>query len=154
MADIPEYIIRPNITRVIIPSIIITVFLAFLFYAGILINVTLLGVAIPGSINMLIAATLSLLVIIQALLTYLQISKTRYTVYKNRIQIEGAKQQYFMFNVIQELNIKKNFLDRALGTGTVMIDPKTKLKAVPNFDQTFVYLKQLLQYSRMQYNQQ
>ena len=154
MADIPEYIIRPNVTRVIIPSIIITVFLAFLFYAGILINVTLLGVAIPGSINMLIAATLSLLVIIQALLTYLQISKTRYTVYKNRIQIEGAKQQYFMFNVIQELNIKKNFLDRALGTGTVMIDPKTKLKAVPNFDQTFVYLKQLLQYSRMQYNQQ
>ena len=103
---------------------------------------------------MLIAATLSLLVIIQALLTYLQISKTRYSVYKNRIQIEGTKEQYFMFNVIQELNIKKNFLDRALGTGTVMIDPKTKLKAVPNFDQTFVYLKQLLQYSRMQYNQQ
>ena len=142
MADIPEYIIRPNAARILIPSIVMTVFLAFLFYAGILINVTLLGVSIPGSINILIAAVLGLSVIVQSLLTYLQASKMQYSIYRNRIQIEGAKQQYFMFNVIQELNFKKNFLDT-----------KTRLKAISNFDQTFVYLKQLLQYSRMQYNQ-
>ncbi|MBS3115074.1 PH domain-containing protein [Candidatus Woesearchaeota archaeon] len=153
MADIPEYIIRPNAARILIPSIVMTVFLAFLFYAGILINVTLLGISIPGSINILIAAVLGLSVIVQSLLTYLQASKMQYSIYRNRIQIEGAKQQYFMFNVIQELNFKKNFLDRMLGTGTIVIDPKTRLKAISNFDQTFVYLKQLLQYSRMQYNQ-
>ena len=96
---------------------------------------------------------LGLSVIVQSLLTYLQASKMQYSIYRNRIQIEGAKQQYFMFNVIQELNFKKNFLDRMLGTGTIVIDPKTRLKAISNFDQTFVYLKQLLQYSRMQYNQ-
>ncbi|MEK6887032.1 MAG: hypothetical protein AABW88_04315 [Nanoarchaeota archaeon] len=153
MADLPEYTIKPNVTRILIPSIINTVLLAFLFYAGILINVTLLGIAIPTGINILIVAVLGLLVVIQALLTYLQASKTRYEIYKNRIQIEGAKQQYFMFSVIQELKFKKSFLDKALGTGTLIIDPKTKLKAIPNFEQTFVYLKQLLQYSRMQYNQ-
>ena len=110
----------------------------------------MLGIEIPSGINILIAAVLGLLIVIQALLTYLQTSKTQYSVYKNRIQIEGMKQQYFMFDGIQELRFKKTFLDKALGTGTLVIDPKTKLKAVPNFDQTFVYLKQLMQYSRIQ----
>ena len=123
-----------------------------LFYAGIAINVFLLRVSIPGSINILIISILILLVVMQGLLTYVQSSKLRYLVYKNRIQIEGAKQEYIMFNTIQELKHKRNFFDKMFNTGTLVIGPKKNIIAVPNFDQNFLYISQMIQYSRMQYN--
>jgi len=153
MTDIPQYIIKPNTARIVFSQVVITTLLAFLFYAGIEINISLLEMNIPDNIRILIFAVLALLVTIQIVLTYLQTSKTQYSVYDNRIQIEGIKQEYLMFNSILELNYKKNYLDMMFKTGTLVIG-KTKLKAIPNFDQTFVYLKQLVNYSRNQYIQQ
>ena len=78
--DFPEYAIKPKVMRVLLPQIIGTIILAIVFYLGIFLNVYLLGISIPGSINLLITAVLALLVIIQALLTYLQTSKTQYSI--------------------------------------------------------------------------
>ena len=153
MADFPEYVIKPNATRVIIPQILLTSVLAVIFYIGIALNVYLLRIRIPSSINTLIFAVLGLLVIIQALLSYLQTSKTQYLVYRNRIQIEGPKQQYIMFNTIQGIKISKNIFDRMLNTGTIIIEPKIKIQAIPNFDQNYVYLNQMMQFARTQYSQ-
>jgi hypothetical protein len=154
MADIPQYVIRPDIKRVLISSIIVTAALAFIFYLGIIINVALLQLNIPSGINILIIAVLILLVLIQGLLSYLQTSKLRYAVYSNRIQIEGIKQEYILFNAVQDIQANKNFFDRIFNTGTIVIIPNMQLKAVSNFDQNFVYIKQVVQYSRNQYYQQ
>lgn len=152
MTDFPLYTIKPNTTRMLISSILLTALLAVVFYVGIAVNSYLLGMTIPGSVNILIIAVLVLLVIIQASLTYLQVSKTQYLVYSNRIQIEGLKKEYIMFNAMEDIKAKRNVFDRLLNTGTAALTQKIKLKAIPNFDQTFVYLKQMIQYSRMQYN--
>ena len=153
MQDFPEYVIRPNVTRVLIPQIIITSVLAVVFYLGILLNINLLRIFIPPTINVLIISVLALLVAIQALLSYLQTSKTQYSVYKNRIQIEGPKQQYIMFNTVQGINTSKNVFDSMLNTGTLIIEPKIKIQAIPDFDRNFAYLNQMIQYARTQYNQ-
>ena len=153
MQDFPEYVIRPNVTRVLIPQIIITSVLAVIFYLGILLNVTLLRIFIPGTINMLIISVLALLVVMQVLLSYLQASKTHYSIYKNRIQIEGPKQQYIMFSTIQSMKASKNIFDNMLNTGTLVIEPKIKITAIPNFDQNYQYLNQMIQFARAQYSQ-
>lgn len=152
MPDFPLYTIKPNATRMLVSSILLTAALAVVFYVGIAVNSYLLGIAIPGSINILIIAILALLVIIQGSLTYLQASKTQYLVYSNRIQIEGLKKYYIMFNALQDIKAKRNIFDRLLNTGTAVLTQKIKLKAMPNFDQTFTYLKEMIQYTRMQYN--
>jgi len=112
-------------------------------------NVTLLGVEIPSTIQILIISTLSLLAIIQALLTYVQSSKTTYLVYNNRIQLG---QQYVMFNSVQNLSLTKNVFDSLFNTGTIKIN-ELKLTGIANPAQVHAYLNQMLTYSRNQYNQ-
>jgi hypothetical protein len=153
MADVPEYIIRPSILRVVVPQIFITSFLGFIFYIGIALNVALLGVRIPNTIRLLIAAVLGLLVVIQALLSYLQTAKTQYAIYRNRVQIEGAKQGYVMFSTIQEVKQKRNFFDKLFNTASLVFVPGLELPAVSNYDQLNAYVQQMMQYSRMQYQQ-
>ncbi len=149
MTELPDYVIKPNVTKVIVSQIIVTTVLAALFYLGIFINVSLLNIEIPGTINILIISVIALLVFIQALLSYLQTSKTTYSIYKDRLQID---EKYMMFSSIQEMKEKRNFIDRFFDTGTLIIG-KTKVTAIPNFAQTIIYLKQMVQYSRTQYNQ-
>ena len=151
MADLPSYVIKPSIARVLIPQFVITAVLGGVFYAGIALNVFLLGISIPASINILISVTIALLVITQALLTYVQTSKVQYSVYANRIQIEGPNPIYVMFNSIQDIQTKKNVLDNIFSTGTIVAGPNVELVGIPNFDQTTAYIKQMLQYSRAQY---
>lgn len=152
MAEIPEYVIRPNIMRLLMPQLIATLVLAILFYIGITINVFLLGIEIPGSVKILLISVLALLVVIQGLLTYVQSSKLQYFIYKNRIQID-PKGEYAMFNSISDVNQKKNFFDDIFHTGTLVLGTKMRLNAVPNIEQTFMYVKQMSQYSKTQYNQ-
>jgi hypothetical protein len=154
MVDIPQYIIRPSMQRILIPQIIITTVLAFVFYVGIAINVALLRISIPGSVRWLIIAILALLVIIQGLLSYVQTAKVQYAVYSNRIQIEGPKPVYLMFNAVQDVQEKRNFFDNIFHTGTLILEPGMKLAAIPNFEQMSAYIKQMMQYSRTQYVQQ
>jgi len=153
MADIPQYVINPSVMRLVIPQVLVTFILAIVFFVGIAINVKLLGVRIPRSVGILIVVVLVLLVVIQGLLSYLQASKTRYSIFTNRIQIDGEKQNYIMFNAIQSMQSKKDLFDKIFKTGTLVFEPKMKIKAIPNFDQNFAYLQQLLQYSRTQYRQ-
>ncbi|MBN2421217.1 hypothetical protein JXB27_02970 [Candidatus Woesearchaeota archaeon] len=149
MQELPEHTIKPNPVRIVLPSFLTTISLGILFYIGIAINVYLLNMRIPGTINFLIFAVMVLLAIIQSLLSYVQTSKTAYLVYKNRIQ---AGSDYVMFNSVQTISESKNFFDSLFGTGTIKIN-NLKMKSVPNIEQTFNYIKQLMQYSRTQYNQ-
>ena len=153
MADIPEYIIKPKISRVVVPQTLLTLFLGFVFYIGIALNVALLGLRIPTNIRLLIAAILTLLVVIQSLLSYLQAAKTQYSIYRNRVQIEGGKSGYVMFNTVQEVKQKRTFFDKVFNTGTLVFVPGLELHAVPNYEQMNAYMQQMVQYSRMQYSQ-
>lgn len=153
MEEAPEYIIKPNAVRLLISQLLVTALLAGLFYVGIAINVSLLGLNIPTTINWLIAAVLSLLILIQGMLTYVQASKTQYFIFRNRVELPGTKPIYVMFNTVQEIKRKKNFLDKMFNTGTIILGPNIKLKGIPNFEQTLAYITQMVQYSRTQYNQ-
>lgn len=149
MQEFPEYTIKPSTIRIALPTFLTTLLLGILFYIGIAINVYLLGISIPTTVNILIFSIMLLLAIIQSLLTYVQASKTVYLIYKNRVQ---SGSDYVMFNNVQDISVVKNMFDGFFGTGTVKIN-SMKLNAVPNIDQTSGYIKQLMQYSRTQYNE-
>lgn len=151
MADTPQYIIKPSKSRMVIPKLLITLVLAIVFYAGILINVSLLGINVPEGVNILILAVLLLLVIIQGLMTYVQASKAMYAIYRNRLQIEGTKAQYVLFNAVQDVKQEKNFFDKLFKTATIHITPNLTLRGVPHGDQTFAYIQQMVTYGRNQY---
>jgi hypothetical protein len=153
MVDIPEYTIKPNVLRKATAQLLLMIVLSIVFYFGIYINIYLLNIQIPQNIQILIITVLGLLVMIQVLLTYVQTSKIRYSIYRNRVQIETANPKYLMFNTIQDIQIKKNIFDNIFKTGTIILQPELKLEFVPNIDQTYSYLKQMIQYSRTQYNQ-
>ncbi|HME87011.1 MAG TPA: PH domain-containing protein [Candidatus Nanoarchaeia archaeon] len=153
MADVPEYVIKPKISRIIISQTLLTAILAFVFYAGIFLNVTLLDISVPANIKWLIVAVLGVLVILQTLLSYVQSSRLQYLIFKNRVQVLGGKNEYIMFNAIQDIQVNQNLVDKLFNTGTITLLPNVQLKAVANFDQTNSYLRQLIQYARNQYNQ-
>ncbi len=153
MADLPTYIIKPNVMRIVASQLVITFFLAIIFYVGIALNIFLLGISIPININILIISVLLLLVIIQGLLSYVQTSKMQYAIYSNRIQIEGPKPKYIMYNAIQNIKQKKALFDKLFNTGTLVIEPKMRLVGISNFDQTYAYILQMIQYTRSQFNQ-
>lgn len=150
MPELPEYIVRPKASRIVVSQVIITFFLAVLFYVGIVINLNLLGLPLPSSVRWLIIAVLLLLVIVQGLLSYLQSSKIQYAIYKNRVEILGPKPKYIMFNTIQNITSKHNFFDKIFNTGTIILGPNFTCRAVPHFEQMIPYLNQMIQYSRTQ----
>jgi len=151
MTDFPRYTIKPNVLRKVIPQLITTAALCAVFYLGIYINIYLLEIFIPPNVKNLIFVVLGLLVVVQGLLSYIQISKIRYSVYDNRVQMESSNPQYAMFNSIQEIKIMRNAFDKIFNTGTVVIYPGLKIEAIPNVDQVSDYLKQMMQYTRTQY---
>ncbi len=150
--EFPEYIIKPDTLRAIVPTIVVTFVLALVFYGGIALNIYLLGIQVPGSITVLIFSVLGLLVIMQALLTYVRTSHTKYYVYKNRIQFVGQKENYIMFNTVNDIKLSKNFIDTFFRTGTITMQPNLTIKGITNPEQTFTYLKQMTDYARGLYN--
>lgn len=154
MEEAPEYIIRPSIGRILVPKVLITLVLAIIFYFGILLNVMLLEIQMPAMVTTLILSVMFLLVIIQGLLSYLQTAKIQYFVFRNRIQSNEIKAQYIMFNAVQSIKDNTNIFDKMFGTGTLVLEPGVTLTGIPNFQQTSAYIRQMIQYSRAQYQQQ
>lgn len=145
--DIPQYKLKPNITRMILPQIIKLVALAALFYLGLWFNLKFgFNMEIPAAINVLVAVVLLVLVVLQLVIYHIKYAKFEYLFYPNRIEFHGNKIQTFLFRDFQGIDIKRNVFDTIAGTGTILVQPKFRVGPVSNAKQVIDYMQKLIQY--------
>jgi hypothetical protein len=143
--DLPLYSTKPNIIRVLVPKVFKLIGLAVLLYAGVWLNLLVMKKQIPSSINYLVIAIIFVLVLIESLLTYLQTSKNKYYFFAGRVEFRGKLAKTLDFRYVTNMFVSKNFVDKILGTGTILVQPDFVIGSVSNCDQVFAYLQQLVQ---------
>ena len=145
--ELPQYKVKPNTIRMVIPWIFKLLALCALFYVGIFINVKLLlKSTIPTLVNVFIVIFLLVLVIVQIVLYHLKFGKFKYVFFTNRIDYESNKPETFLFTDYKESHLKQNSLDQMFGTGTIVINNTFNLGPISNAKQVFNYLQQLIKY--------
>jgi hypothetical protein len=119
--------------------------LAVLLYVGVWLNLFFMEVNIPSYINYLIIAIIFVLVLVESLLTYLQTLKDKYYFFAGRLEFRGKLVKTLDFRYVTGISVSKNFVDKVLGTGTIIVQPDFVIRSVSNCDQVFAYLQQLVQ---------
>ena len=149
--ELPQYALRPNFMRIILPKSISLICLGGLFYIGILINLFLLGIAPPAYVSALIIAIIVTIIIIEAALSYIKASKIRYLFFPNRIEIYGEKSQIIDLLTLGNVALKKTFVDNMMSTGTILLPPNFEIKNVSKPEQMMNYAKSLIEYAKSHY---
>jgi len=128
-----QYSINPSIKAAAFSQIFQMVFLSGIFYAGIMINFSILDFQVVLWQNLLAIAFLALLSAIQI---FSAISKTRnyhYDFYPGRIEYCGKRIVSLPYSEIQSSKINRSFFDLISGTGTISLTGKFKIKNVKNY---------------------
>ena len=143
--DLPLYSTKPSIVRVLIPKIFKLIGLAVLLYTGVWLNLFFMKIKIPSYINYLIIAIIFVLVLIEALFTYMQTLKDKYYFFAGRVEFRGKLAKTLDFRYVTNMSVSKDLVDKVLGTGTIVVQPDFRVENVSNCDQVFSYLQQLVQ---------
>ncbi len=148
--EAPLYVLKPSKARILVPNSIKLILLCVIFYTGILLNVSLLEIAIPFSVNILIVVVLVILILLETMLTFIRLSKIQYIFYSNRMQVVGPKPQYVMFSTVSSVTSSQNLFDKIFNTGTIMLGTY-KMTAIGDLAANLEYMQKLVQSSRYQY---
>lgn len=146
--ELPQYSARPRKARALVPELIKLASLGLVFYVGISINLSLLQITVSLSINIIMLLAIFTMVALQLLLTYLNLSKTAYEFYLDRIDVKGKKPRSLHYYDVHDMKITKGFLDKIYNTGTVMINPKFKLSNVEKPEELLNYLRGMVAYGQ------
>ncbi|MBI4738783.1 hypothetical protein HY772_04420 [Candidatus Woesearchaeota archaeon] len=145
--ELPQYALRPNTNRLVVPWIFKLLGLSAIFYAGIYINVKLLFHAgIPAAINVLIFACLLVLIVIQLIMYNVRFGKYQYLFYTNRVEFQGKKTDIFMFNEFTEVDLKQNLFDKMFNTGSLKLSKEFEIGPISSVTQIKSYFERLVQY--------
>ena len=145
--ELPQYTLRPNTNRMVVPWILKLLALAILFYGGIYFNVRYaLGSQIPPIINLFIFAFLMVLIATQVIIYHIKFGKFKYSFYANRIEFEGKKVETFMFSDFRAAELKQNVFDRMFDTGSLKLSKSFSVGPVSGITQVKNYLEQLVRY--------
>jgi hypothetical protein len=149
--EFPQYQATPDTTRLIFPHVFKLLFLSAAFYGGIWFLTWTLRYSIPNIVNILIAAFLLILIVMQVLIYNSRFSKFKYVFYGTRVEAHTDNDETFYFNSFQNAIVKRNIFDAFFGTGTVLLYPNFRIGPVANPVQMKDYLVQLVQFNvRMQ----
>ena len=142
----PLYSVYQSKRRALIPKMLLLLFLAFIFYLGILVNISLVELDADQE-TMLKTGALLLLATLIVVGTFLTYRKTRqpYLFYRNRIT-HGKKAIYYL-NITNTLP-QTNFLDRIFKTYSIQLGKTFFLRRIPETIQLSDYLQQLIQFAK------
>lgn len=154
--ELPQYTLRPNTNRMVVPWIFKLLGLSAIFYAGIYVNVKLIfNTSIPASINVLIFACLLVLIIIQLIMYNVRFGKYQYLFFTNRVEFQGKKTDIFLFNAFSTVELKQNFFDKLFNTGSLKLSKDFEIGPISSVTQIKSYFERLIQYyqtMQQQYN--
>lgn len=143
----PIYAVQESKQRTLIPKIITLLFLAAIFYLGVLINISLLELSADQETALKTGSliTLAVIIFIGIILTF---RKTRqpYLFYRNRIT--HGKETIYYFNITNNTTATKNFLDRSFKTYSLQLSKTFFLRNIPETIQLSNYIQQLIEYAK------
>lgn len=147
--ELPQYTLRPNTNRMVVPWIFKLLGLSALFYFGVFFNAKYaLRTSVPSYINLLIFLFLIILIATQTVLYHVKFGKYQYLFYTNRVDFEGKKTKTFMFDDFTEAKLKQGIFDKMFGTGSITLSKDFSIGPISNVAQMKSYLEQLVQYHR------
>lgn len=151
--EVPQYTLRPNTNRMVMPWIFKLLGLAILFYGGIFFNVKYaLKMSIPLFVNVLIVIFLIILIATQLILYRVRFGHFKYEFYTNRVDYNGKDHKTFLYGNFESAQLKQNPFDKIFGTGSIQLSKKFLIGPISNITQIKTYLEQLVRY--YQYTQQ
>lgn len=150
----PQYTARTDIRRLLIAQFLKVVGLCVLFYTGIVINLKLLDIEVSSLLNILIVVIVIGLLAAQLVLTYSNSLKRQYLFYTDRIEYAGKKPKTIYFKDVTDISSKRDFLDKVIGTGTIVLEPGFKISSIDKADQTMYYAEKLVENYRSYAQQQ
>lgn len=145
----PLYSVYESKKRALIPKTLTLLFLAFIFYLGVLVNISLLELA-AGQETMLKTGALLVLAVLIVVGILLTFTKTQqpYLFYRNRIT-HGKETMYYVN--ITSTSPSANFLDKLFKTYSIPLGKKFSLQHIPETtqkDQLSNYLQQLIEFAK------
>jgi len=140
------YSVYESKQRALIPKAITLIFLAFIFYIGVLINISLLELGADQETALKTGALviLALLIILGLLLTAKR-SRQPYLFFRNRIA-QGKKSIYYAS--IASTAPQVNFIDQIFNTYSIPLGKTFTLRHIPENIQLSNYLQQLIEYAK------
>lgn len=145
--DYPQYTLKPDLKRIMIPQLLKLIVLCGIFYSGIIFNLKILKIDAPIHINILVIIVLFILVLLQTILSHVKSSKLEYKFYQDRIEFNNNKIYY---KEIPEIKLKQNFFDKLFDTKTIILG-KFKISAITNYNEMYAYIEKLAQAVRGYY---
>jgi hypothetical protein len=145
--ELPQYTLKPNVNRMLVPWILKLLGLAALFYGGIYANVRFMfNARIPAFINLFIFVFLIVLVGAQVVLYHVRFGRFSYLFYTNRIEFKGKKSRTFLFDEFSQAEIKQGVFDKMFNTGIIRLSKDFSVGPISNVSQIKEYLEQLVRY--------
>lgn len=146
MQEQPVYTLHQSKPRTIIPKIITLLVLSFIFYLGVLLNISLLELR-GNQETLLKTGTLIILIIIIIVGIFLSVrtAKRPYFFYKDRISFEKKQISY---TDISNTSPHLDPIDKIFKTYSVNLGSKFFLRNIPQEIHLENYLQQLIQYAK------
>tara|TARA_Y100000310_G_scaffold345465_1_gene465287 strand:- start:5729 stop:6208 length:480 start_codon:yes stop_codon:yes gene_type:complete len=134
--------------RILIPKTLTLIILSGLFYAGILINISLLKLDsdVEGTAKF---AGIGIVILLFFLGLILNFTKAKHGIkfYNDHLEIGHQKIQYVSLTTVE---YKQGLLDKMFKTYTLRIDKKHKVEAISQNVNVVQYLQQLINYAKSQ----
>lgn len=145
----PLYAVYESKPRVLIPKTLSLLFLAFIFYFGVLVNISLLELSASQETMLKTGALLALavLIIIGIFLTFRK-TQQPYLFYRNKIT-HGKETMYYVN--ITNTSPSTNFLDTVFKTYSIPLGKKFSLQHIPEITQKVQlsnYIQQLIEFAK------
>lgn len=157
MDEYPQYAVRPNLVRILVPETVKLLLLGALFYVGIRLNIYFMKMDLQAIVHYLIISIISALLITQWFATFTKVKRVKYEFYLSRLELHSKKGTSTLdYNDVDQARVKvdRNILDDLLGTGTIVFTESFKLRYVANYDQLSGYARKLINYRQYQVQQQ
>lgn len=142
----PIYVVYESKSRALIPKTIFLLFLAFIFYLGVLVNISLLELAADQETNLKIGALLLLaaLIVIGIAITFRK-TKQPYLFYRNRLT-HGKAAIYYL--TITNAAPQTNLFDKMFKTYSIQLGKTFSLHHIPENIQLSNYVQQLREFAQ------
>jgi len=138
------YTLKPNKKRIIIPRTLEAFCLCIIFYLGIQLNLYLLQISISFYVDFLIVSILIILCGLDFFLNYSKTARLTYSFFDDKLSIENKGSESLFYQYVDNLTIKRNFVDKLFGTATIVLTPEFSIKFINDYSPLYDWIRQLV----------
>ena len=148
--EIPQFTVKPDVARMVVPKIFQLIILSFLFYVALWLNLKLgFQIDVPLIVNLLIVLGLALAIVIEVLRFHAKFSQFKYLLYVDKVIFQKKDVlKSFMFSDFTVSSLDQNVIDSLMGTGTIVLNKSFRIGPINKAHKVYEYLLKLISYYR------